>query len=318
VVFIVFAAVLAALVGIGVFIAPFFVDDTDEDAASQRLVIRVGSALVGFLLFAPLLFFSAWSPVPAGHVGVSYDIGDNIVGTRTEGDKFQKPWESTKTISVQRQVFRPDNKCSNGQDRCIETFSKDNQDVFVAGTLNYRINRENVETLMRDNPNYVDRSIVSRFNQIVKDETVKYTATELAVNREVIRTSVRDRLTAELSGTGIAVEDFLVDNITFKPEFQASIDRKVQAVQDAIAAQNKVAEVEAQAKQKAAEAEGEANRLRITAQGQADANALLNASLTPALIQFTAIQKLNDNINVMLLPSGGNFLIDPTKLAPTP
>ncbi len=315
-VFIVVAAILVILLGVGLFIAPFFVPGAVEDVKALRTGVRVASIGGFLLLFVPFLAISVWEPIGAGHVGVSYDIGGNIIGTRVEGDKLQVPWETTRIVSVQRQVYRPDSSCSNGAPNCLDTFSNDNQDVFVSPSLNYRIDPAIVETLLRENPNYVDRSIVSRVNQIVKDETVKYDATELAQGRELVRASVKARLVDELEPIGITVEDFLVDNIAFKADFQASIDEKVRAEQEAIAAENRVAVSEAEARQKAAAALGEANRLRIEAQGQADANALLNASLTPALIQYQAIQKLADDIQIMLIPSDGNILFDPTRLLP--
>lgn len=314
--FIIVSLILVILLGVGVLIAPFFILSTVKDAGALRTGVRVASIGGFLLLFVPLLAVSSWEPIGAGHVGVAYDIGGNIIGTRAEGDLLQIPWETTRTVSVQRQVYRPASNCSNGMTNCLDTFSNDNQDVFIAPTLNYSIDPAIVETLLRENPNYVDRSIVSRVNQIVKDETVKYDATELAQGRELMRASVKARLIDELEPIGITVEDFLVDNIAFKADFQASIDEKVRAEQEAIAAQNRVAVSEAEARQKAAAALGEANRLRIEAQGQADANALLNASLTPALIQYQAIQRLADDIQIMLIPSDGNILFDPTRLLP--
>lgn len=308
---------LAVLGVIGALVLPFIlVGGAGEDSGAQRGLIRVGVVVLTAVILGITSLLSAWEPIGAGHVGVSYDVGGNIVGHRDEGDKWQKPWQTTKTISTQRQVYRPESHCSNGSERCLDTFSNDNQDVFVTPTLNYSIDPAIVETLLRENPNFVDRSIVSRFNQIVKDETVKYDATELAQGREIIRASVKARLITELEPIGITVEDFLVDNIAFKPEFQASIDEKVKAEQDALTAQNRVAIADADALSKAATARGEADRLRIEAQGQADANALLNSSLTPQLIQFTAIQKLVDNIQIMLLPSDSNSLFDVSSLLP--
>jgi hypothetical protein len=40
----------------------------------------------------------------------------------------------------------------------------------------------------------------------------------------------------------------------------------------------------------------------------------VNQSLTPQLIQFQAIQKLNDNIQIMILPSNANPLFNVSDL----
>ena len=311
---------ILALIGLlATVITPFaLTEEKDVGAGGERVAIAVVLGLITVLVLGVTTLLFAWEPVGAGHVGVAYGVGGNIAGTRAEGDRFQLPWQSTRIISVQRAVYRPENKCSNGQDNCLDAFSDGNQDVFVSVTLNYHIDPKNVQELLRNNPNYVDRTIRPRVNQFVKEETVKYGLTEVAAHREDIRKAVTNRLSLELAAASISAEDFFIDNIDFQQGFKEAIDRKVAAEQDALTEGNKVAVSEAQAKQKAAVAEGEANRLRIEAQGQADANDLLAASLTPQLLQFTAIQKLSDKISIMLLPSSGNFLIDPTKLAPAP
>jgi hypothetical protein len=48
----------------------------------------------------------------------------------------------------------------------------------------------------------------------------------------------------------------------------------------------------------------------IAARAQAQANDLLDKSLTPQLIQYTAIQRLTDNVSLVLVPESGNFLFN--------
>jgi len=53
------------------------------------------------------------------------------------------------------------------------------------------------------------------------------------------------------------------------------------------------------------------------AEAQAEANRLLAESLTPALIQFQALQKLADNVQIALLPAGQGIIIDPSTILKT-
>lgn len=314
--FLILLSILAIVGLVAFFGAPLLVDPKASDGPSIRLAIRAITGVVFLVIFVPLIFFTSVHRVPAGHEAVVFGLGGDITGQRPSGFQFTLPWQSVEVVSTQRQSYRPANKCSNGQDQCLEAFSKDNQDVFVSVTLNYHIDQKNIQELLRNNPNYVDRTIRPRVNQFVKDETVKYGSTEVAANRDVIRAAVTARLTLELAAAGIGAEDFFIDNIDFQQGFKDAIEQKVKAEQDALTETNRVAVSEAQAKQVAATALGAANALRITAQGQADANDLVNKSLTPALIQYAGIQKLNDKINVMLVPASGNILFDPTKLVP--
>jgi regulator of protease activity HflC (stomatin/prohibitin superfamily) len=72
-----------------------------------------------------------------------------------------------------------------------------------------------------------------------------------------------------------------------------SINRVIQAAQDALAAQNKVVQAKAEADQVIATAQGAAQATLINAKAQADANQLLNASLTDTLVRWQAIAKWN-------------------------
>lgn len=114
----------------------------------------------------------------------------------------------------------------------------------------------------------------------------------------------------------------MIDNIDFDQGFKDAINAKQQALQQIETEKNKVLIAVQQATQKAKLAQGDADALRATAQGQADANRLLAESLTPELIQFQALQKLADNIQIALIPSGQGLIIDPASLlgliTPTP
>ena len=104
------------------------------------------------------------------------------------------------------------------------------------------------------------------------------------------------------------------ENISFEESFELAIQAKQDATQEALKEQELVAAKEAKARQVVAEAQGEASRLVTVAAGQADANDLIARSLTPELIQFQAMQKLADNIQIALLPAGQGIIIDPTTI----
>lgn len=230
------------------------------------------------------------------------------------------PWQQVEIWNIKLQTVVPDSRCSNGQLNCLDAFSSESQDVFIAAVVNLRVDPRDVQELARTvGANYVERLVLPRLNQIVKDTTVIYKSVEVAPNREAIRQAVRQQLGEELAENSINVADLLITNIDFRPEFKAAIEEKVKAEQDALTEQNKVQISRAQAEQRAATAQGEADRLRIEAQGQADANRLISESLTPLLIQFQALQKLADNVQIALIPSGTGLIIDPaTLLSPIP
>ncbi|MBE7519617.1 MAG: prohibitin family protein [Thermoflexaceae bacterium] len=271
-------------------------------SSSRGLVIMLAAAVL-FVLWAGLHTAAASiRQIEAGHVGVVYQFG-SIVGQKDEGLQLIAPWQSMRVASVQVQRAHFEN---------IECFSAETQDVFIAAAVNYSVSEKAVQTLYRTvGARWFDRLVEARVQNFFKEETVKYEAVDVAPNRERIRKAVLERLAAELAPYSVNVQDLLITSIEFSAAFKSAIEQKQIATQDALREQERVKQREAEAQQAKAVAIGKADALREEARGQADANKLLTESITPQLIQFQAVQKLSDNVQIALLPSGQGIIIDP-------
>jgi regulator of protease activity HflC (stomatin/prohibitin superfamily) len=189
----------------------------------------------------------------------------------------------------------------------LASFTKETQDVFVDATLNYQVAPKDIQTLYRNvGSNWFDVLVPTRINQAFKDETVKFDAVNIAPNRDKIRADVLARLKQELALFSIQVDDLNIDNIAFSPAFTKAIEDKQIATQEAAAAKNRVAQATAQAQ-----------AIVQTAEGQAKANQLKQRTLTPLLVEQNAIDKLNPNVQVIMVPSNSSFLL-PNLLNTTP
>jgi regulator of protease activity HflC (stomatin/prohibitin superfamily) len=280
----------------------------------QSKLLYLGSFLKpagGFILALMALstFFASVHQVPAGHIGVVYEFG-GIKGQIGEGLQFVAPWRDVllANIQVQRRVFDK-----------LNAFSEESQDVFVRASLNVRVSPQTIQQLYRTvGPNFFNVLVESRVIQNFKDETVKYKSVEIAPNRENIRKAVRERLEKELSPFSIEVVDLLLDNIDFNPEFKKAIEDKQIATQRALEEQQKIEGEKHKAQQAIERAKGEGSAILFRAEKEAEANRKLAASLTPDLVRYAMVQKLSDKIQVMMLPSGQNFILDSDILRGTP
>ncbi len=267
---------------------------------------------IGFLilaLMAFITFFASVHQVPAGHIGVVYEFG-GIKGQIGEGLQFVAPWRDVllANIQVQRRVFDK-----------LNSFSEESQDVFVRACLNVRVSPQTIQQLYRTvGPNFFNVLVESRVIQNFKDETVKYKSVEIAPNREKIRQAVRERLEKELSPFSIEVVDLLLDNIDFNPDFKKAIEDKQIATQRALEEQQKIEGEKHKAQQAIERAKGEGSAILFRAEKEAEANRKLAASLTPELVRYAMVQKLSDKIQVMMLPSGQNFILDSDILRGAP
>lgn len=109
--------------------------------------------------------------------------------------------------------------------------------------------------------------------------------------------SVKKIVTTNLKASGIEIDNiYLIGIVRIPKTVRDALNSKVEMTQQAQKAENEVKKAEADAKIAAAQAQGRANSVLIEAKAQADANRLLNASLTDNLIRNNAIDKWNGEL----------------------
>lgn len=273
----------------------------DVDKRKVGHGVKLASVITYAVLVVISTFFASAHQIEAGHIGVVYQFG-SIEGQISEGLQFTTPWQSVRVadIRVQRARFEK-----------MSAASSETQDVYVTATLNYSVSPDAIQTLYRTvGPGWFNRLVEARVLNFFKEETVKYKTVDVLPNREAIRSAVRERLIQSLSPYSISVVELLIDNISFNKEFTDAIEAKQVATQQALREKELVQVSIQQAQQRIEAARGEAEAVLIAATAQADANRLLNESLTEALIRYTAIQNLSDNVQLVLVPDSGNFLFN--------
>jgi regulator of protease activity HflC (stomatin/prohibitin superfamily) len=276
---------------------------------SDDKTIGIVAAAIVFVVWIIISVAMSIKTVGAGEVGIVRQFGE-IVGQEGEGVSFVAPWQSVDTVSIRTQRVTFEN---------LEAASADTQDVFVTVTINYSVSESAVQDLFRDfGSNWYDVLVPSRVRNHAKAVLAQYETIDIIPQRDAIRTAIMDPLVSDLDRYSITVSDLLLDNISFSQEYMDAIEQRQVATEQARRQQELLAVTEAEADQRRESAQGEADALEIDAAAQAEANRLITASLTPELLQWQAIQRLADDVQIMLLPSGQGMLIDPsTMLAPT-
>ena len=106
-----------------------------------------------------------------------------------------------------------------------------------------------------------------------------------------------------------------ITNFQFSETFTEAIEAKVAAEQAVLEATNKLERVKVEAQQREAEAEGEADAriakavgeaeyIRVVTEAQVAANRDIAGSLTPEVLQYILLDRLGEDIKVMVIPSG--------------
>ena len=133
----------------------------------------------------------------------------------------------------------------------------------------------------------------------------RYTAEEIySTKRAEVENLIQEEASEVLKqpGNNIIMKSLLIRSITLPTQIKGAIENKLQQEQDALAYQNR------REREKS-----EAERIRIEAQGRADANRIINNSLTPNLLRMRGIEatsKLAESPNskVVVVGSGKDGL----------
>ncbi|MHC5021575.1 MAG: prohibitin family protein [Planctomycetota bacterium] len=234
-------------------------DKVNWGSASGRWIAVV--VVAGF--FVLFLAMGGFATVAAGHMGVKTRFGDVITGVLEPGLHFKMPFADTITeIEVREQKLEVDTGAS----------SKDLQAVQAKIAVNFHPVPESVDTLYsKIGLDYKSRILDPAVEESVKAVTAQYTAEQLISKRTEVRTKMMDQLAERVQDNYIKITKFNIVNFEFSRSFNAAIEAKQTAEQEALRATNELRRIKVEADQKIEEARGRAESRKLEAQAEADA-----------------------------------------------
>jgi regulator of protease activity HflC (stomatin/prohibitin superfamily) len=137
--------------------------------------------------------------------------------------------------------------------------------------------------------------IAPRIQEIVKAVIARFSAEELLVRRDVVKSEIANGLRQSLTQYNVVVEDIQITNFSFSQAFDEAIEAKQTAEQNALKAKNDLERIRVEAEQKIAMAQAEAEAIRIQAQA-------IKEQGGEAYVRMKAIEKWN---GVLPQVSGG-------------
>lgn len=245
-----------------------------------------------------------------GHVGVVTSFGDVHDEELPPGLHYVLPlFNHVDEIDVRVRALRVEG---------YTAASLEQQDLFLNMTLNYHIIPDRASDIVQTiGTDFEEKIIKPRLLDIPKSVTDDYRTTVVLNSRDEIRDKSVELLSSALEEYGFVVDTINLENFAYSPEYNAAIEQKQIEQQKVQTEEQILAQRRIQAEQAIIKAEGDANAAIETARGQAESNRLLTESITPILVQWQSIQKLNPNVQIMLVPSDNGFIFDISKLQPT-
>lgn len=223
-------------------------------------------ALVAIVV-ALLTGISSCKVVPGGHTGVVITTGSVNDNVLPEGLHFVTPF-ITKVKKIDNRVVRTDVDVSSA--------SKDLQTVTGTMSVNYRVNPKSSAQLYKNvGKKYEEVIVRPAIQETTKAVVAKFTAEELITNRQSVSEQMKVALKEKVSPYGLDVEVFNVINFDFSEEFNAAIEAKQTAQQNALKAEQDLARIKIEAEQKIEKAKAEAETYRLQNQEITDKTLIL-------------------------------------------
>ncbi|WP_108251223.1 prohibitin family protein [Planctomonas deserti] len=240
----------------------------------------------------------------AGEAKVLKDITGNIVGqNNSTGLQTKAPWVETVTFNIRNQQVVFAGKNGEGSDNSggatngpqITVQDRDGVSSNVDIALRYSIRPNAVTDIYREflnEDNFKKSFIEQDVRSVVRLVPNSFSTIDLLTKRGEVETAVLEALEARWEDDGVVVDSISLQEIR-PPE---SVVASYAAAQEAqINVTKEQANLQAQ--------EVKAQQKVVNAQAEADANALLNASLSPQILQQRYLDTLKE------LAAAGNLVV---------
>ncbi len=292
------------------------VDAASLGRSARRLVLLMAVA-VGVIYVG----CSTTARVDAGHVGVKVKLAGSERGVQndplTAGWHFYNPLTEQIVFfptSVQNVVWTQSPHEGKAVDESITFSSSEGANVTADVGLSFHIdpllapklyNRFRLNDMQQLAAGYMRNTVREAFSEVASKMPVDKI---YGVDKSKMVAEVTQKCRETFSKDGILIDQLTLNSALRLPQLIAdAINRSLEANQAATQAKNRVAQVEAEAQQQITQAHGAAEAARQRAQGEGDAllikaraeaqaNEIIRLSMTPAVIQWRAIEKWNGSL----------------------
>lgn len=255
------------------------------------------------LLFVLITAFSSVITVASGTVGVVSVFGAVRDEPLYEGLHTVIPFVTS--------VSKINTKTQKVEAICAAA-SKDLQTISTTIVVNYHVVDSNAPVLYRTvGYGYQDIIIVPAIQESVKAVTAQYSAEELITKRQLVSQGISDKLSEKIGSYGLVIEVFNITDLSFSESFNAAIEAKQTAQQEALKAEQDLNRIKIEAEQKVVNAQAEADAAKALADAEAYSIEIIQNQLAQAeaYLEYQKIEKWDGQLP-QVMGDGVNPIID--------
>ena len=250
-------------------------------------------AVVAILIIAIIVMIKSSVTINSGEAGVLFQTFNGGVYTDHpygEGFHFIAPWNTVKIYNVKQQKIS----------ESMSVLSSNGLEISVDVTLQFQPVVNELPLLHQEKgQDYISDIVIPAIRSATRSVIGRYTPEEIySSKRDVIQTEIFEETRLIIEKQYIQVNEVLVRDITLPTTIKDAIEEKLKQEQESLQYEFRL--------QKELK---EAQRIKIAAEGKAEANHILNASLTPSILKEKGIEatlELAKSPNTKVVVVGGS------------
>jgi regulator of protease activity HflC (stomatin/prohibitin superfamily) len=277
----------------------------DDYRASAPAFMASGIVIAGILL----LLAAAWASftiIQPGNVGVVFNRWTGSLNTKGQGVAWRIPWfTQVQSYPVALRTYTMVQRGPEGAmrgDDSIDLPTKEGQHIRQDISVTYNTSQDKAADVFKAfrgadisdiESTFVRRTIITVAQNVAGQMSLTGIISE---QRGQLQARVEEDLQREMNKMGFVVDKVNLGASHLPDTIEKQLQQKMAAQQQAQQAEYELQRQTTLAKAKVAEAEGEAQSTLVKAKAQAEANRLLQETLSALLIQNKAIDRWNGTL----------------------
>lgn len=265
----------------------------------KKLFITLG---IIFACFIALLIINPFTIVGAGERGVVLTWG------AFNGQVFDPGIHLL--IPIAQSVVKMNVRTEKLSIDASEAYSHDLQNVKIESALNYNLDPKQVGVIYQQyGMEYEQKILYPNLEASIKQTVAKYSAEEILSKRGDVQTEIEDAFKRSIP-TDFTVTKYALVNESFSPTYEAAIEAKQVAQQNAEKAENELKQAKIDAESRIAQAQAEAQAIKLQSEA---ANNDKYVNLKALDVQLEAIKKWDGRLPTQMVPGGAVPFVNLTK-----
>ncbi|MEK7280244.1 MAG: prohibitin family protein [Nitrospirota bacterium] len=233
-------------------------------------------AVAGIIIL--IILGSSFRTIGPGERGIVFSqIGGVKDVILDEGIRFKIPFVED--------IIKADVRIQKSQTEASAA-SKDLQTVSSTIAVNYHVDPTKVNKIFQEvGLAFKDRIIDPAVQEAVKAAAAQFTAEELITRRSEVKDQIKESLAKRLLVFNIIVDEFNIVDFSFSQQFNAAIESKQTAEQQALKAKRDLDRIKIEGEQKIVQAKAESESQRLQKE-----------TISPIILQLRAIEKWDGHL----------------------